>query len=40
MSVNSDVPDPSVDPTPAPRVPELVDDSESSANDDTDGGSP
>ena len=39
-SVNSDAPDPNVDPTPAPRMPELVDESESSANDDTDGGSP
>ena len=40
MNVNIDAPDPNVDPTLAPRVPELVDDPESSANDDADDGSP
>ena len=37
-SVNRNTPDPSVDPIP--RVPELVDDPESSANDDAGDGSP
>ena len=39
-SVNSDTPDPNVDPSPVPRVPELVDDPESLANDDADDRSP
>ena len=39
-SVNRNTFDHIVDPTPEPRVPELVDDPKSSANDDTDDGSP